>query len=304
MADPSPHIPRRTGTTPVADAVRVELPRAVPVPLVVDSPHSGMVWPADFRPAAPDAAILTTWDAWVEELWAGAPDAGATLVHARFPRAYIDVNRGDDDLDLALVDGAWPHPTHPTGYSERGMGLIRRDALPGVPMYDHALSVDAVEHRLSAYYRPYRAALRDRLDALHAEHGAVWLLDCHSMKSRGNRMNVDAGAARPDIVISDRRGTSAGEAHTTWVAEWFRAHGFDTRVNDPYQGGDLARTFGRPAQQRHAIQVEVNRARYMDEAAVARHQGFAALQEELAAFLSDFAAHLRAVLGSLDGAAR
>lgn len=288
---------------PVADVLRVEFPRTEPLPLVVDSPHSGMAWPADFTPAAPEAAILSTWDAWVEELWASAPDVGATLVHARFPRAYIDVNRSEDDLDLALIDGRWPHPTYPTAYSARGMGLIRRDALPGVPMYDRALSVETVEHRLRAYCRPYRAALRDRLDALHAAHGAVWLLDCHSMKSRGNRMNVDAGAARPDIVVSDRRGTSAGAAHTAWVADWFRAHGFDTRVNDPYQGGDLVRTFGHPEQQRHAIQVEINRARYMDETAVARAQGFDALQQALAAFLRDFAAYLRVVLGSLDDGA-
>lgn len=282
----------------MADAVCVELPRVQQVPLVVSSPHSGMVWPPDFTPRASEQAILTTWDAWVDELWSAAPDAGATLVHARFPRAYIDVNRSEADLDLALIDGAWPHAAQPTGYSARGMGLIRRDALPGVPMYDRALRVDAVEHRLAAYYRPYRAALRERLDALRAACGAVWLLDCHSMKSHGNRMNVDAGAARPDVVISDRRGRSAAEEHTAWVADWFGAHGFATRVNDPYQGGDLVRTFGRPDEQRHAIQVEINRARYMDESAVARHQGFDALQQQLGVFLRDFTAYLRAALDS------
>lgn len=307
MADPSPLIQRRTGTTPVADVVRVELPHTEPLPLVVDSPHSGMEWPPDFTPSASRAAILTTWDAWVDALWASAPDVGATLVHASFPRAYIDVNRSEDDLDPALIDGRWPYPVNPTVYSERGMGLIRRDALPDVPMYERPLSVETVERRITTHYRPYRATLRDRLDTLHAAHGAVWLLDCHSMKSRGNRMNVDAGAARPDIVVSDRRGTSAGAMHTAWVADWFRAHGFDTRVNDPYQGGDLVRTFGQPAQQRHAIQIEINRARYMDEAAVARAPGFDLLQRTLGVFLRDFRAHLRtalAGLGAPGGAAR
>jgi N-formylglutamate deformylase len=279
----------------MAEPVAIALPEGEGLPLVVDSPHSGMVWPADFAPAAPDEAILTTWDAWVDELWADAPEAGATLMHARFPRAYVDVNRGEEDLDAALLEGEWPHPLAATGYTQRGMGLIRRDALPGVPMYDRRLRVDEVERRLATCYRPYRAAVGARLDALHAAHGAVWLLDCHSMKSRGNRMNVDDGAARPDVVVSDRRGTTADPAHTAWVAEWFRAQGFGTRMNDPYQGGDLVRTFGAPGARRHAIQLELNRALYMDEAAVARHAGFAALRSALRTFVREFAEHVAAV---------
>jgi N-formylglutamate deformylase len=128
------------------------------VPIVVDSPHSGMTWPAAWAPQAPRAAILTTWDAFVDELWGDAPAAGATLLAATFPRAFIDTNRADTDIDPRVIAGAWPSPLAPTAYSERGMGLIRRDALPGVPMYDAPLPVADVEARLRDFYSATRPA--------------------------------------------------------------------------------------------------------------------------------------------------
>lgn len=267
-------------------------PAATPVALVVDSPHSGMEWPADFQPAAPRAAILTTWDAYVDELFGAAPAAGATLLAATFPRAYVDVNRAEDDLDPDLLDRPWPGPSHPTAYSARGMGLIRRLALPGVPMYDRPLSVAAVERRLSACYRPYRLALGDRIEALARRFGAVWHLNCHSMKSRGNEMNVDAGEPRPDLVISDRHGATADPAHTAWVAAWFRARGRTVQINHPYQGGDLVKHFGAPAAGQHSIQIELNRALYLDEALVAKNVHFGEMQQQCAEFLHAFAAYI------------
>lgn len=257
---------------------RVHEPVGAPSPVVVDSPHSGMEMPEDFGTVASLDALRTTWDAFVDELWGDAPAHGATLVAASFPRAYIDVNRREDDLDPVLLATPWPTPLAPTDYSRRGMGLIRRLALPEVPMYAAALAVEAVEARLKRYYRPYREALRARIAACRAAHGVAIYLDAHSMKSRGNAMNVDAGATRPDVVVSDRHGTTADPRVTAFVAERFRAHGFSVQLNDPYQGGDLVRTFGAPGAGVHAVQVEVNRARYMDEAAFTKSEGFAALR--------------------------
>ena len=153
-----------------------------------------MEWPADFHPSAPREAILTTWDAFVDELWRGATSAGATLVTACFPRAYIDVNRAADDIDPELVEGEWPTPLTVSDYSRRGMGLIRRHALPGVPMYSGRLPVAAIQGRIDTCYRPYRAALAHAIDRAHARFGTVVHVDAHSMKSRANAMNVDHGA--------------------------------------------------------------------------------------------------------------
>ena len=259
-------------------------PSAAGAPVVFDSPHSGFDWPADFTPTAPADAIRSTWDAHVARLFEGAPSAGATLLEATFPRAYIDVNRAVNDLDSTMIDSAWSEPLAPTDYSRRGMGLIRRDALPGVPMYASPLAVAAVRTRIDQWYLPYRARLAALIDELHATHGTVWHVNCHSMKSRGNAMNVDAGAARPDLVISDRRGATAESGLTARIADWFAGRGYRVQENDPYQGGDLVRTFGDPARGRSSVQIEINRALYMDEATTEPHAGFAPLQENLTAF--------------------
>ena len=272
---------------PDVPPVIVQAPRAAAAPIVVDSPHSGMAWREDSRPAASRAVVHTTWDAFVDELWADAPDAGATLLAATFPRAYVDVNRAATDIDPELLASPWPTALTPTEYTRRGMGLIRRLALPGVPMYDRLLSVAEVARRIASCYRPYRAALSTAIDAAHAASGVVLHLNCHSMKSRGNAMNVDNGAPRPDVVVSDRHGTTSDPAHTQWVAVWFRARGLRVQVNDPYTGGDLVRSFGDPGAGRHSIQVEFNRARYMDEAAFARNEGYAALRAHCAALVAD-----------------
>lgn len=277
-------------------AVIVEGPRGEVMPIVVESPHSGMSFPPDFRPAASDIAIRTTWDAFVDELWSDAPDAGATLLTATFPRAYVDVNRAEDDIDETLLGEPWPVALTPTDYTKRGMGLIRRNALPDVPMYDRALSLAEVQGRIAKYYRPYRDALLRALDAAHARSGVVFHIDCHSMKSRGNAMNVDNGAERPDLVISDRHGTTSDPTHTVWACEWFRARGYSVQMNVPYQGGDLVRSFGKPSEGRHSIQIEINRARYMDEAAFTRSEEFEAVRESCAAFVTALATRARGMM--------
>ena len=277
------------------DAVfRLALPASESAPVVFDSPHSGFEFPDDFRPAASLAALRTTWDAHVDGLLADAPAMGIPLLAAGFPRAYIDVNRAVDDLDPALLAGVWDGALAPTDYSRRGMGLVRRLALPDVPMYDAPLDPSAVRARIERWYRPYRARLATLLDETTRTHGTVWHLDWHSMKSRGNAMNVDAGARRPDLVVSDRRGTTATPGLVDRIAAWFAARGYDVRCNDPYQGGDLVRTFGAPAQGRSSVQVEINRALYMDEASTEPHDGFAALRTDLCAFAEAVADWARA----------
>jgi len=268
-------------------------PSGAEAPVLFDSPHSGFDWPGDFHPAAPRAAILTTHDAFVDELWADAPAAGATLLAATFPRAYIDANRAETDLDPAVLAAPWPTPLAPSDYSRRGMGLIRRLALPGVPMEAAPLTVAAVEHRLARYYRPYRAALRDALAGLHARHGIVYHIDCHSMKSRGTAMNTDHDQPRPDVVVSDRLGATAAPLVTSWLAARFRLAGYRVQINEPYRGGDLIATTGAPALGRHSVQIELNRALYLDESDYTRGPGFGPLRKNLAAIARDFCAFAR-----------
>jgi len=268
---------------------------AIAAPVLLDSPHSGFDWPADFQPAAPRAAILTSCDLFVDELWSDAPDAGAMLLAATFPRAYIDTNRAETDLDPALLDAPWPGSLGPTDYSRRGMGLIRRLALPGIPMETHPLSVAAVELRITRHYRPYRAALATALETIHARHQVAYHLNLHSMKSRGNEMNVDGGTPRPDVVVSDRLGTTTNPAITNWLAKRFSAAGLSVKINDPYRGGDLIGTFGQPARGRHSVQIELNRALYLNEAVGARSLDFNTLRATLAVITQDFCSYTRSL---------
>jgi len=271
-------------------------PDAKPLPIVYDSPHSGMVYPADFEPVAPRSAILTSCDRFVDELWQSAPSTGATLVAALFPRAYIDPNRAAGDLDPELLEAAWPSPLEKSDYTRRGMGLIRRLALPGVPLYRRKLTLAEVERRLSDCYRPYRARLAEAIESAVARDGAVWHCNCHSMKSQGNAMNLDSGSRRPDFVLSDRNGQTSDVRFTRWVADRLAGMGYTVKINDPYQGGDLVATFGRPQERRNSIQIEINRALYLDEDTYEKNSGFAELVRNLAALQTALADHVRSEL--------
>lgn len=278
--------------TPEHDAFFTKASRFAFSPLVFDSPHSGFEFPDDFNPAASREAIRTTWDAHVDELYKLVPDAGATLLAARFPRAYIDANRAENDIDPEVLSEPWPEPVELSDHSTRGMGLIRRFALPEVPMYQRRLTLAEVRHRIENYYRPYRRALREIVDAVWQRHGVVWHFNCHSMKSRGNAMNRDRGEERPDVVISDRGGTTAPSHLTTWVAEYFICRGYRVRINHPYRGADIVRSIGRPEERRYSFQIELNRARYMYEPTCEKTAGFDHWQRELTEFAHTVALRL------------
>lgn len=265
--------------------------RGTPLPLLFDSPHSGTIAPPWMQPVAPPEALASGCDAFVDELYGMAPDHGCTLIAATFPRWAIDPNRARDDIDPELLDAPWPEPVVVTDKSLSGMGLIRRLALPGIPVHGRKLRVNEVEALIRDYYDPYHDAVRTQLDALHARFGGVWHVDCHSMKSRGNAMNVDAGQARPDFVISDREGSTSAPEFIDCAVTTLRGLGYRVNVNNPYKGAELVRRYSDPAANRHSIQIEVNRALYMDETTRERHQGFTGLAtnlERLISALSDF----------------
>ncbi len=251
-------------------------------PLVLDSPHSWRDWPEDApAPRVPPEALWTGWDAWIDELWATASRGRAPVLAARFQRGYIDANRARDDIDVAMLAGPWPGPVNPGAACHRGMGLIRKLALPGMPLYDAPLSVAEVQGRITRCYDPYHQALARLIDEAHAEFGVSVHIDCHSMKSVGNGMNVDAGQPRPDMVVSDLAGRASDPFLLRWVVQHLRSLGYRAQANHPYQGAELVRRYGRPAEGRHSLQIEINRALYMDEARFERHAGFDRLARDL-----------------------
>ncbi len=250
------------------------------LPLVFDSPHSGQLFPPDFSSTVDLAQLRTGCDLFVEDLWGAVPSLGGYLLHALVSRMYIDLNRAPDDIDPELLNEL-SGEIKPTTYSDRGMGLIRRFALPGVPLYSSQFSLAQINERIQQFHSPYHLQLSSTLDRLHEKFGGVWHIDCHSMKSRGNGMNIDNGVLRPDIVLGDNDGRSAGAEFVDVIANEFKQLGYSVVRNAPYKGGYLVRHYGDLERNRHSMQIEINRGLYMHESTFQRNQNYLQLKQDL-----------------------
>ncbi|TAL30301.1 MAG: N-formylglutamate amidohydrolase [Alphaproteobacteria bacterium] len=259
-------------------------PARAAAPLVLDSPHSGNVYPEDFGHACPKEWLEETEDAFVHELFGSGPAQGVPLLSALFPRCYIDANRAEDDIDPLLLEAPWPGKINPSARSSMGMGLIRRlykTAHPE-PIYDRFLSPEEVEKRLSAYYRPYHSALEGLLEETYSAFGAVWHLNCHSMPATASGLTRHA----PDIVLGDRDGTTCDAAFTRHVAACLKQMGYRVAVNRPYKGVEIVRRYADPARNRHSLQIELKRSLYMDEQTRRKTPGFAHTRQNMTLLIS------------------
>ncbi len=281
----------------VPGVVRRIEPKTAPAPLVFDSPHSGLLFPDDFQPAIALEVCERVADWFVDDLFAGCLDHGATMVEAQFRRAYIDPNRSERDLDVSMVHGDWPEPVDTTEKTKRGASLIWRVIDGETAIYDRKLSPDEVRRRIETYWRPYHATLEAALDSVHARFGRVFHVNCHSMPEWGDARWGDEGRRRADFIVGTRDGATAGQAFTDVVVESLRASGYSVTVNDKFKGVELIRRYADPARGREAVQIEVNRGIYMDEAAISRNERYAGtkaaltrMAETLARFALDRAA--------------
>ena len=260
-------------------------------PLVLDSPHSGTDYPADFAPACPLPLLRGAEDTHVEKLYAFAPALGAAWVEAHFPRSYLDANRDTTEIDTTLLDARWPDPvaTDPAVLSKvrLGKGLIWRCTDDGVPIYDRKLSVAEVRARIDRCWRPYHAAVGRAIDAAHARHGYSIHLNCHSMPAVASTHATDfPGLVHADFVVGNRDESTSSGALALLICDHLRAVGYHVEYNHPYKGVELVRRYGRPTDHRHSIQLEINRKLYMDETTLAMHDGFDALQGHLRALVT------------------
>lgn len=271
----------------------VHPPGAAPIPLVLDSPHSGEWYPDDFDHAPARQIVRQAEDTHVGRLWSHAPALGATLVEAHFPRAYIDANRSLADIDTELLADAWPDPVSPSRKTQQGIGLVWRVARTGLPMYARKLTSAEVRARIERCWRPYHEALDAAMDATHRAFGSVWHINCHSMPAVGDAMADDAGRERADFVLGDRDGTTCEPGFTQLVADTMRGMGYSVAINDPYKGVEIVRKHGRPAESRHSLQIEIKRTLYMDEETLVPNEDYARLARHLALLSETLAAYVR-----------
>ena len=254
----------------------LRLPEHARSPFIFASPHSGSVYPGGFLAQSQLAGpnLRRSEDAYVDELFFSVTSLGAPLLAANFPRAYVDANRAPVELDPAMFDSSLGLPVDATSPRvHAGLGVIPRLVRDGAEIYREKLAAAEAHFRLQQLHRPYHAALARLVDETFARYGVAVIVDCHSMPS---------AAAAPDIVLGDRYGSAASQILMRTAEKALAAVGFRTVRNVPYAGGYTTSLYGRPSCGLHALQVEVNRALYLDEERIVRSHAFTSTARRIA----------------------
>lgn len=278
----------RSGVS-VFDLTVPQASHAEPRPLLVEVPHAGLIVPDELKGevVANEQAIQRDADIYVDRLYRRAPELGATLLVANMSRYVVDLNRAQTDVDAATVSD------HPTPGTPQPRGVVWRATTDGQPILSRPLTYARLMSRLRTYYAPYHDALQRSLIDMRERSGYALLLAAHSMPSAGRALHKDRGTQRADVVPGTRGRTSASPRVIDLVDAHFREAGLSVRHDDPYQGGHTTAFYGRPREHVHAIQIELNRALYVNEAT------FEPKAAELAA-LSALLDRLVEKLGALD----
>lgn len=248
---------------------------------VFSSPHSGRDYPDALlkRSVLNPSVIRSSEDAFVDQLFASAAEFGAPLIKAAMPRAYLDLNRSAEELDPALISGARRHGHNPRVAS--GLGVIPRVVANGRAIYRGKLTMDEARLRIDTYWRPYHSRLKSLLAESHDKFGRAILVDCHSMPHEAVAMASAARSKRPEIVLGDRFGASASADIVDRIEAAFASAGLNVARNAPFAGAYVTQTYGRPGRHQHAVQIEIDRALYMDEEKIAPNANFMAFSKVL-----------------------
>ncbi|AUX77883.1 MULTISPECIES: N-formylglutamate amidohydrolase [Sinorhizobium] len=274
------------------DVFEVLEPASQRIPLVFNSPHSGRYYPQSFLDQSRlDAhSIRRSEDHFVDELFQSATLLGAPLLRAHFPRAFLDVNREPYELDPRMFEGALPpHANISSMRVAGGLGTVPRLVAENMEIYRSRVPVEEALARIESIYKPYHATLRKLIARTHVQFGMAVLIDCHSMP--GN-VHLAGSGQRPDFIIGDRYGTSAAAELSRFAVELLEQLGYAVTRNKPYAGGFITEHYGRPTRGLHALQIEINRSLYIDEATLVKKPGFAALETDLATFVAGLARHV------------
>lgn len=291
---PPVHSTDTTGD-PKAKSCAVFRPDRQTLPVVLSSPHSGRDYAPEFIATARLEAhdLRRSEDSFVEELFAAGPARGALLLCALFPRAFVDPNREPYELDPSMFEDALPdYANTESRRVSSGLGTIARIVSADAAIYGGKLRFAEAEQRINDLYRPYHAALEGLISETLDRFGCAILLDCHSMPSVGGPLDMDRAASRVDFVLGDRHGASCHPLVTASVAKLLGDLGYVVRINEPYAGGYTTQHYGRPGTGVHGLQIEINRALYMDEIKIERGPGFETIANQMSAVID--------VLGALD----
>ncbi|MAM63643.1 N-formylglutamate amidohydrolase [Maritimibacter sp. UBA3975] len=257
---------------------RVEYPSLRSTSVIFASPHSGRDYGWGFlrRSVLDSRTIRSSEDAFVDELFASAPSHGAPLLALTVPRAFVDVNRGTEELDPALIRGVEKALHNPRVTS--GLGVIPRVVAGGRPIYRGKIPLAEAEARLRSHWHPYHGRLKTLVNESHRLFGQAILIDCHSMPHEAIDSLCRGRREKPEIVLGDRFGASAAGEIVDEIELAFRDEGFRVGRNTPFAGAFTTQHYGRPSRGQHAIQVEIDRSLYMNESKLVPNGNFASMQ--------------------------
>lgn len=269
----------------------LHLPASRTTCVVFASPHSGRAYPWDFlrHTVLDERAIRSSEDAFVDRLFDCAPEFGAPLLAATAPRAYVDLNRGADELDPALV-----RDVRLTGHNPRissGLGVIPRVVANGREIYRGKIELAEARRRLAEVWRPYHAELQHQLDDNIVRFGRAILIDCHSMPHEAIDSLPGRPGLKPEVVLGDRFGTACAPEVIDRIEAAFAGAGLRVVRNAPFAGAYITQHYGRPARRQHVVQVEIDRGLYMNEQAIRPNADFGAIR----ALLREVVAELTAI---------
>lgn len=267
-------------------AFHLTLPDQIRSSVVFASPHSGSDYPAALleQSQLDRHVIRSSEDAFVDLLFDAAPEFGAPFLKAAVPRAYLDLNRGPEELDPALIEGARRHGHNPRIAS--GLGVVPRVVANGRAIYSGKIPMAEAERRIARFWHPYHDALQGLLDQSHARFGEAILIDCHSMPREALDGVARKGRRRPEIVLGDRFGAAARGDVVDRIESAFAEAGFEVARNAPFAGAYVTQTYGRPSRHQHAIQIEIDRSVYMDERRITPNRNFDIFQAKLRSVIS------------------
>lgn len=274
-----------------ATAFDIRSPEPHTVPLVFASPHSGNDYPADFVAGArlDPVALRRSEDGFVDDLFAAAPAYGAPLLRALFPRAFIDANREPFELDQAMFSDRLPdYVNTESSRVAAGLGTIAKVVSSGQDIYPSKLTFAEAAARIDSYYRPYHKALETLIGETRRKFGYCVVVDCHSMPSIGGPLDPDAGRGRADFIIGDCFGTTCAPYISDAIERTIAGFGYAVARNKPFAGGFTTRHYGQPHDGVHTVQIEINRALYMDELNIRKNDNF----DRVAAQMTDVVAAL------------
>jgi len=249
--------------------------------VVFSSPHSGAAMPDGFvSDSRLDRHTLrSSEDSFVDQLFAAAPKFGAPLISATMARAYVDLNRAEDELDPAMIEDVPRRGSNPRVAA--GLGVIPRVVAEGRIIRHGKIPRDEADTRIARFHRPYHQQLATLRDERRAKFGTAFLIDCHSMPHEALAAAPMVNGQRPNIILGDRFGASCDRWVSNAVAEIFQRAGFRVARNAPFAGGYITQINGRPSKRLQAIQIEIDRALYMDEAAIKPNDMFGDVQNTM-----------------------